>query len=141
MNIRYIFTTLVPGDGGVLQVLLTDGQPLPEYPDLCCPHTGTQGPHSGFSINQHSPWIDGDNFDSDDILFVGDEAVPHEAVHLNYDGLVNVCKQLELSHQAGVNVAVLDVGAVTLPADEHCHLGLSPLIHELDIWDFDKKFF
>ena len=56
-------------------------------------------------------------------------------------GLFSVCKQLELSHQAGVNVAVLDVGAVTLPADEHCHLGLSPLIHEPDIWDFDKKFF
>ena len=104
----------VPGDGGVLQVLLTDGQPLPEYPDLCCPHTGTQGPHSGFSINQHSPWIDGDNFDSDDILFVGDEAVPREAVHLDCDGLVGLSDQPELPHLAGVNVAVLGVGAVSL---------------------------
>ena len=45
---------------------------------------------------------------------VGDEAVPREAVHLDCDGLVGLSDQPELPHLAGVNVAVLGVGAVSL---------------------------
>ena len=45
---------------------------------------------------------------------VGDEAVPREAVHLDCDGLVGLSDQPELPHLAGVHVAVLGVGAVSL---------------------------
>ena len=59
----------------------------------------------------NSPWIDRDNFDSDDILLTEDEAVPRQAVHLDCDGLVGLSDQPELPHLAG---AVLGVGAVSL---------------------------
>ena len=50
--------------------------------------------------------------------------------------LVSVCDQLELPHQAGVNVAMLGVGAVTLQTNKHCHSEPNSRHHQIttDPW-------